>query len=70
MYTAELHTDNTISTLTCPTVEALYAILFNVNCDAFVQGVQVKARNGQHPDYPGAYFAGYTRDGLAALFNN
>lgn len=70
MYTAEVHYKNTISTITAPTIEALHHILFALDEDIFVNGTQVKAFRGQHPDYPGAYFGGYTQDGLAALFNN
>jgi hypothetical protein len=69
MYTAEIRSEHGRATLTADTLEMMYRLIFDLNQDVFVNGVQVKARNGQMPGVNG-YFAGYTRGGLAKLYEN
>ena len=67
MYTAEIHTDDGIATLTAPTVEAMFMLTFTMNFDIFVNGIQIKAKDGKKPGCRG-YFAGVTRDYLAKIY--
>lgn len=62
--------DGSICSLFAPSVRALNLLICRLNEDVYVCGTLVKARDGKHPDYPNSYFAGYTTDGLAALFEN
>lgn len=68
MYTAEVRMENEgTCTLQAPTLEAMFSLIFQLNEDIFVKGVQVSAKNGKMPGVNG-YFCGYTRDGLRAVY--
>lgn len=69
MYTAEIRSEHGTGTITASTLEMMYRLIFDLNQDVFVNGKQVAARNGQMPGMHG-YFAGYTREGLAKLYEN
>ena len=69
MYTAEVKSEYGTATITASTLEMMYRLIFDLNQDVFVNGKQVAARNGQMPGRTG-YFAGYTREGLAKLYEN
>lgn len=69
MYTAEVRMEKEgTCTLQAPTVEAMYMLISQLNENIFVKGVQVSAKDGTMPGHEGAWFAGYTRSGLKALY--
>lgn len=69
MYTAEVRIENEgTCTLQAPTLEALYMMIFQLNEDIFVKGIQVSAKDGKMQGREGARFIGYTRSGLKALY--
>ena len=67
MYTAEIRTDDGIATITAPTIEAMYRITCHMNFDIFVNGIQIKAKDGNMPGCKG-YFAGVTRSYLDKIY--
>lgn len=69
MYTAEIRSEYGTGTITASTLEMMYRLIFDLNQDIFVNGTQVAARDGKKPGCNG-YFAGYTREGLAKLYEN
>lgn len=69
MYTAEVRIENEgTCTLQAPTLEALYMMIFQLNENIFVKGVQVSAKDGKMQGHEGTRFIGYTRSGLKALY--
>ena len=69
MYTAEIRSEHGTANITADTLEMMYRLIFDLNQDVFINGVQVSAHNGQMPGVNG-YFAGYTREGLAKIYEN
>lgn len=69
MYTAEIHTPDGIATISAPSVEAMYMITFTMNFDIFVNGIQIKAKDGNKPGCKG-YFAGVTRSYLHQIYES
>ena len=67
MYTAEVHTPDGIVTIVAPTVDAMFSIIFHLNYDIFVNGIQVSAKDGKKPGCIG-YYAGITRTYLAKIY--
>lgn len=68
MYTAEVRMDKEgTCTLQAPTLEAMFKLIFRLNENIFVNGVQVSAKDGKMPGVNG-YFAGCTRDSLRAIY--
>ena len=60
MYTAEVRMENEgTCTLQAPTIEAMYMMIFQLNENIFVKGVQVSTKDGN---------TGYTRSGLKVLY--
>ena len=69
MYTAEIHTEDGIATISAPSIESMFMITFAMNFDIFVNGVQIKAKDGKMPGCKG-YFAGVTRGRLAQIYES
>lgn len=55
------------ATLTAPSVNAMFMLIHSLDFDIFVNGVQVKAKNGQLAGCNG-YFAGVTKSYLEKLY--
>lgn len=66
MYTAIAIVNGEKVTITAPSVDTLYNITFAMNYDVFVNGVQIKAKDGQLAGCKG-YFAGVTKSYLKVI---
>lgn len=66
MYEATVIINNEAATISAPTIETMYSIIFFLNANVYVKGTLVKAAFSTAPD--GTLFAGYTVGGLRALY--
>ncbi len=69
MYKAEIHMPDGIATISAPSIESIFSITYTMNFDIFVNGIQIKAKDGKKPGCNG-YFAGVTRGRLAQIYES